>query len=284
MGRVPDGTAHARTMRAMTSFLDQLLADAADRVAAARVVEPLASLRDRAGAVDVPADLHAALSGAGVAVIAEVKRASPSRGDLAPDLDAVAQARAYAAGGAHAVSVLTEPDRFRGTLDDLRGVSALGVPALRKDFTVDAYQVWEARAHGASAVLLIVAALDDDRLAELHAEATAAGLTALVEVHDEDELDRAVGVGARVIGVNARDLRTFDVDRGAFARLRPAIPDGVVAVAESGIRGPDDVVRARGLGADAVLVGESLVTAADPTTATAALVTAGRAATEEPIA
>ena len=267
----------------MTSFLDDLLRDAADRVAAARSVEPIDALRDRARAVPDPPDLHAALSHPGVAVIAEVKRASPSRGDLAPDLDAVAQARAYADGGAAAVSVLTEPARFKGSLDDLSAVAALGTPTLRKDFTVDPYQVWEARLHGAAAVLLIVAALDDATLASLHAEARQAGLTALVEVHDEPELDRATAVGARVIGVNARDLRTFDVDRDAFARLRPAIPDGVVAVAESGVRGPDDVVHAGRLGADAVLVGESLVTAADPAAATRGLVDAGRtAAAKEP--
>ena len=260
----------------MTSFLDHLLADAADRVASARVREPLEALRARAEAVAVPGDLHTVLTRPGVAVIAEVKRASPSKGELAPGLDAVDQARAYVAGGADAISVLTEPDRFRGSLDDLEQVAALGTPALRKDFIVDAYQVWEARARGASAVLLIVAALDDDTLAALHAEADDAGLTALVEVHDEDELARAVRLGARVVGVNARDLRTFDVDRDAFARLRPAIPEGTVTVAESGVRGPDDVVRAGHAGADAVLVGESLVTAEDPAAATAALVRAGR--------
>ena len=261
----------------MTTFLDQLLADARDRVAAARSREPFEALRDRARDVTVPGDLHAALAGPGVGVIAEVKRASPSKGDLAPGMDAVDQARGYVAGGTHAISVLTEPDRFKGSLDDLAAVAALGTPALRKDFTVDAYQVWEARAHGASAVLLIVAALSDDDLAALHAEADAAGLAALVEVHDETELARAAAVGARVIGVNARDLRSFDVDRDAFARLRPAFPDDVVAVAESGIRGPEDVVRAGQQGADAVLVGESLVTAPDPAAATRALVEAGRA-------
>ena len=262
----------------MTTFLDQLLADARDRVAAARSREPLDALREQAQDVAVPGDLHAALAGPGTGVIAEVKRASPSKGDLAPGMDAVDQARAYVAGGAHAISVLTEPDRFKGTLDDLRAVAALGTPALRKDFTVDPYQVWEARAHGASAVLLIVAALDDDDLAALHDEAASAGLTALVEVHDEAELARAAAIGARVVGVNARDLRTFEVDREAFARLRPAFPDGVVAVAESGIRGPEDVVRAAQQGADAVLVGESLVTSSDPAAATRALVEAGRPA------
>ena len=148
----------------MTTFLDQLLADARDRVAAARSREPFDALQERAAQVVVPGDLHAALSAPGVGVIAEVKRASPSKGDLAPGMDAVDQARAYVAGGAHAISVLTEPDRFKGSLDDLEAVAALGTPALRKDFTVDAYQVWEARARGASAVLLIVAALDDDQL------------------------------------------------------------------------------------------------------------------------
>lgn len=267
----------------MTTFLDDLLRDAADRVAAARSVVPMEVVRDRALAVADPGDLHAALAGPGVAVIAEVKRASPSRGDLAPGLDADAQGRAYLDGGAAAISVLTEPARFKGALADLAAVAALGTPTLRKDFTVDAYQVWEARLHGAAAVLLIVAALDDDTLASLHAEAEAAGLTALVEVHDEGELARATAVGARVIGVNARDLRTFEVDRDAFARLRPGIPPGVVAVAESGVRGPQDVVRAGQLGADAVLVGESLVTAADPTAATRALVEAGRpVAAKEP--
>lgn len=260
----------------MTTFLDQLLDDAADRVAAARAVEPLSDLRTRARGVDAPPDLHAALAGPGVSVIAEVKRASPSKGDLAPGIDAVDHARAYVDGGAAAISVLTEPARFKGSLADLAAVAALGTPALRKDFTVDAYQVWEARANGASAVLLIVAALDDATLAMLHAEAEAAGLAALVEVHDEAQLARANAIGARIIGVNARDLRTFDVDRDAFARLRPAIPDDVVAVAESGIQGPDDVVRAAEQGAGAVLVGESLVTAPDPAVATRALVEAGR--------
>jgi len=205
-----------------------------------------------------------------------VKRASPSRGDLAIDLDAVQQAAAYRDGGAAAISVLTEPSRFKGSLADLADVSSLGIPTLRKDFIVDPYQVWEARAAGASAVLLIVAALDDGSLAELAAEAAEAGLAALVEVHDAEELTRAVAVGATVIGVNARDLRTFDVDPEAFARLRPHVPDGVLTIAESGITGPDQVIAAARAGADAVLVGESVVTSPDPSAAVAALVAAGR--------
>jgi indole-3-glycerol phosphate synthase len=210
-------------------------------------------------------------------VIAEVKRASPSQGPIAPGLDAAAQATAYQRGGAAAVSVLTEPTRFAGSLDDLAAVSATGVSALRKDFIVDRYQIWEARAAGAAAVLLIVAALDDRTLAGLHDEAALAGLDALVEVHDVEEAARAAAIGARIVGVNARNLRTFEVDPEAFARLRASLPAQALAVAESGISTPEQVREAAACGADAVLVGESLVRAADPAAAVAALVAAGRA-------
>ncbi len=263
----------------VTTYLDDLLDAARQRVIRARREEPVERLRERALATPAPPSFRDALAGAGVAVIAEVKRASPSRGDLAPGLDAAAQARAYRDGGAAAVSVLTEPTRFKGSLDDLAAVARLGVPALRKDFVVDPYQVIEARAAGAAAVLLIVAALDDDTLAALVEEARAAGIDTLVEIHDEAELARAVRIGARVVGVNARDLRTFEVHRDAFARLRPALPAGTLAVAESGIRDADDVRAAAAQGADAVLVGESLVTAPDPQAAVAALVAAGHPAT-----
>lgn len=265
----------------MPTYLDDLLAHAHERVAEASAAVPLEELRDRAGQRPAPPSLADALTGSRVAVIAEIKRASPSRGPLAPDLDAVAQASAYRAGGAAAISVLTEPSRFAGSLEDLADVSALGIPTLRKDFLVDPYQVWEARLAGASAVLLIVAALGDAELAALLAEADHAGLDALVEVHDEAELDRALAAGARIVGVNARDLRTFEVDRDAFARLRPRIPDGIISVAESGVRGPDDLREAARRGADAVLVGESVVTADDPEQAVAALVTASADATRE---
>lgn len=211
-----------------------------------------------------------------MAVIAEVKRASPSKGDIAPELNAATQARAYLDGGAAAVSVLTEPDRFKGSLGDLTDVAALGIPALRKDFIVDRYQIWEARAAGAAAVLLIVAALDEPDLARLHDEALAAGLDVLVEVHDALEVAAAQRIGASVVGVNARDLRTFELDPEAFARLRAQLPAGVLAVAESGIEGPDDMERAAREGADAVLVGESLVRNADPAAAVRALIRAGR--------
>ncbi len=260
----------------MTTFLDALLADARDRVASDRARRDTDSLVADIDPATPPSFVDG-LAAPGVAVIAEIKRASPSRGDLAPDLDAVAQGRAYVDAGVAAISVLTEPDRFRGSLDDLVAVAALGTPTLRKDFTVDAHQVVQARVAGAAAVLLIVAALDDHDLADLAQVAADHDLAVLVEVHDEIELARALAIDPAVVGVNARDLRTFDVDREAFTRLRPGIPDDVVAVAESGIRGPADLARAASAGADAVLVGESLVVADDPRTAAADLVRAGRA-------
>jgi indole-3-glycerol phosphate synthase len=259
----------------LATYLDDLLAGAHRRVCDARAREPLEALRDRAADRPPPPAFAAALAAPGLQVIAEIKRASPSKGDLAPDLVAPDQARAYVDGGAAAVSVLTEPQRFRGSLGDLADVAALGVPALRKDFLVDPYQVWEARLAGAAAVLLIVAALDDAALATMHEEAHAAGLDVLVEVHDTAEVARAAVVDATVIGVNARDLRTFELDRDGFARLRAELPDGALAVSESGVRDADDVRRAVDEGADAVLVGESLVRAPDPAAAVAALVAAG---------
>jgi indole-3-glycerol phosphate synthase len=240
-------------------------------------------LRDRAVAVPLPPSFHAALAGDAVAVIAEVKRASPSKGPIAPELDAGLQAAAYRDGGAAAVSVLTEPSRFAGSLDDLAAVAALGVPALRKDFLVDVSQVWEARAAGAAAVLLIVAALDDTALGGLLRATEEAGLDALVEVHDEQELVRATAAGARIVGVNARDLRTFEIDHDAFSRIRPAFPPGVLAVAESGITTPAAVRSARAAGADAVLVGEHLVRSSDPCAAVAELVAAGARTTSQPV-
>jgi indole-3-glycerol phosphate synthase len=265
------------TERPLGTFLDDLLADARRRVEDARARESLDVLRGRAEGRAPAAGFREALAEPGVGVIAEIKRASPSKGDLAPGIDAVEQARRYVEAGVAAISVLTEPDRFKGSLDDLEAVAGLGTPCLRKDFTVDAYQIWEARDRGAAAVLLIVAALDDDDLRRLHDEAAHAGLDVLVEVHDEDELHRALRIEPSIVGVNARDLRSFDVDRDAFARLRPAIPEGILAVAESGIRGPDDVLAAGERGADAVLVGETLVTASDPRAMATSLVAAGRA-------
>ena len=270
----------------MSGFLAQVCAEARERVVAAAAVVPVDELRARAEDVAPPPAFDAALQRDGVAVIAEVKRASPSRGPMAEIPDAAALASAYAAGGAAAVSVLTEPQHFRGCMDDLAGVAAaVDVPVLRKDFIVDAYQVWEARAAGAAAVLLIVAALEQDRLAELLGIVHAAGMTALLETHDELEVTRAVGAheaagaaGPPIIGVNARDLTTLRVDPDRFSALRSMIPDGAVAVAESGVKDGADVERLAALGAEAVLVGESVATAADPTAAVRALVGAGRVA------
>jgi indole-3-glycerol phosphate synthase len=209
---------------------------------------------------------------AALAVIAEVKRRSPSKGDLFADLDPAALARDYAAGGASCVSVLTDVDHFGGSPDDLRAArAAVDLPVLRKDFTVSAHDVCDARLMGADAVLLIVAALDDAELADFHALAGELGLAALVEVHDEAELDRALAAGATLVGVNQRDLVTFQVDPERAVRVGKAIPADVTGVAESGIGGPADAMPLREAGFHAVLVGESLVTAGDPTAAVAAL-------------
>ena len=208
----------------------------------------------------------------GSSVIAEVKRRSPSKGDLAGIPDPAALATAYERGGAAAISVLTEQRRFGGSLADLHAVrAAVDLPVLRKDFVVEPYQLLEARAAGADLVLLIVAALPGDALRRLHDLARELGLTALVEVHDEPEAERAVDVGATRVGVNARNLKTLDVDPATFAALAPHLPGDVVKVAESGISGPRDVRRHVGEGADVVLVGEALVRDGDPEAAVRAM-------------
>jgi indole-3-glycerol phosphate synthase len=217
----------------------------------------------------------AAHRGDSVRVICEVKRSSPAKGALAAIADPAALAARYAA-GASAISVLTEQCRFSGSLADLEAVrAAVDTPLLRKDFIVTAYQLWEARAHGADLALLIVASLDQPALVSLIAQAHAIGLTPLVEVHDQQEAARAIDAGARVIGVNARNLKTLHVDRDTFARVVPAIPDHIVKVAASAVRGPQDLIAYADHGADAVLVGEALVTGPDPRTAVADLVAAG---------
>lgn len=269
----------------MSGFLDQACAEAHQRVAEASALVELDELRGSASAMPAPPSLAAALAVPGCQLVAEIKRASPSKGHLAWVPNPAARARAYATAGAAAVSVLTEPAHFRGTLADLAAVTeAVTVPALRKDFVVDPYQVWEARAAGASAVLLIVAALDDATLLGLLAEAETAGLEALVEVHDADEARRAgqalaaAGADRPLVGVNARDLNTLEIDAHRFTACAGALPPTALTLAESGVAGEDDVRRAADAGADAVLVGEYLTAAADPRERVRSLVAAGRAA------
>jgi indole-3-glycerol phosphate synthase len=247
------------------SVLDDIVAGVRIDFARRRTETGEAELRAALSDVAPPRDPMPLLRGPGSSVIAEVKRRSPSKGDLAEIADPAALASHYAAGGAAAISVLTEERRFSGSLDDLRAVrAAVDVPLLRKDFIVDPYQVLEARAAGADLVLLIVAALDDDTLRRLHDQARELGMTVLVEVHDEPETERAVELGAELIGVNARDLRTLAVDEDTFGRLAPLVPADRVMVAESGISSPVDVKRYVAEGARAVLVGEALVKDGDP--------------------
>jgi len=206
------------------------------------------------------------------AVIAELKRRSPSKGDLVADLDPAETATEYVVGGAACLSVLTDVDHFGGSPDDLVAArAAVTVPVLRKDFTVDARNVCDARLMGADAVLLIAAALDDAELVDFHNLAAEVGLDALVEIHDETELERAMVVGAQLVGVNQRDLMTFEVDKARAVRMAPLMPDGVVRVAESGIRGPDDARALVDAGYHALLVGESVVTSGDRVAAVRAL-------------
>jgi indole-3-glycerol phosphate synthase len=258
------------------SVLDDILDGVRADLAARQELEPLDRLKQAAARAPAPREVMAAFRGSEVAVIAEVKRASPSKGALAAIADPAALAADYEAGGARVISVLTEKRKFGGSLEDLAAVrEAVDVPVLRKDFIVSSYQLWEARAHGADLVLLIVAALEQNALVSLVERAVSIGLVPLVEVHTEDELERAVDAGATILGINARNLRTLEVDRTVFARLAPLVPGGVIKVAESGVRGPHDLLAYAAAGADAVLVGESLVTGKDPRSAVADLVTAG---------
>lgn len=234
------------------------VADASARRAIRGRAEVEAAALERAPALDVLAALAPADR---VKIIAEIKRASPSRGPLAGIQDPAALAADYETGGASAISVLTEGRRFGGSLDDLEAVRArVSLPVLRKDFIVLPYQVFEARAAGADLVLLMVSALEQAELTELYSLVTGLGMTALVEAHDADEVSRAVDLGAAVIGINARNLSTFELDPGNFPRLAERIPAGTIRVAESAVRDAGDVTRYREAGADVVLVGEALVT------------------------
>lgn len=250
------------------SVLDEILVGVREDVEQRARRTPVSEVRRRAASARPPLDPLPAFRADGLSVIAEVKRRSPSKGDLAPIPDPAALAARYAEGGAAAISVLTEGRRFGGSLADLEAVrAAVDVPVLRKDFIVSEYQLLEARAAGADLALLIVAALDEVTLRALHTEAEELGLTPLVEVHDEADLEQALALGARLVGVNARDLTTLRVDPDTFGRLVKRIPDGTVVVAESGITGPADAARYAEQGASVVLVGEALVTGGDPAAA-----------------
>jgi indole-3-glycerol phosphate synthase len=252
------------------SVLDDIVAGVAEDLEARRRTVPLEQMQERARAAAPALDAFAALGGSDpertqLRVIAEVKRSSPSKGALAEITDPAALAASYEAGGAAVISVLTEQRRFGGSLADFDAVrKAVKIPLLRKDFTVDEYQIWEARAHGADLVLLIVAALDEARLKDFLALTHELGMNALVETHTAQEIERAVAVGAKIIGVNVRNLKTLDVDRSVFASLASSIPGAAVMVAESGVRDAADVEQYASVGANAVLVGEALVRHNDP--------------------
>jgi indole-3-glycerol phosphate synthase len=250
---------------AVRTILDEIMDWKRQEVARQKGARPLAAVREDLAGAPPPLDLLAALNGRGsgrVRLIAEIKRASPSKGLLCPGLDAAALAGEYEANGAAAISVLTDEHFFQGSLDDLRAVRRqVRLPLLRKDFIFDPYQVYEARAAGADAVLLIVAALDDGDLAALYRLVRELGMAALVEAHDAAELARALRLGPRLVGINNRDLRTFEVHLETTIRLRPLLPAGVTLVAESGVRTRADVDRLAAAGVDAVLVGEALVRA-----------------------
>jgi indole-3-glycerol phosphate synthase len=257
------------------TILDDILRTKVDEVTLLRQPQTRDLLRDHALNAGPVRDFTAALrrEDRRLAVIGELKRRSPSKGDLAPDLDPAPVAKAYEAGGVAALSVLTDGPYFGGAVGDLQAArEATSVPVLRKDFTIDEIQVYEARAIGADAILLICAAITDDAvLTDLHALAHELGLSALVETHNAAEIERALALGASVIGVNSRDLGTFNEDLDGARALASLLPSGVIAVAESAIRSADDARRMAEAGFDAVLVGEALVHADDPTALARAL-------------
>ena len=271
-GAAPNGTA----ADGGGSVLDAIVAGVREDLAVREADVDLAEMKRRAAAAPPPRDAMAALREPGVGVIAEVKRRSPSKGDLAQIPDPAVLAESYAANGARVISVLTEQRRFGGSLSDLDAVrERVDVPVLRKDFVVSPYMVHEARAHGADMVLLIVAALEQNVLESLLDRVESLGMTPLVEVHTEEECDRALEAGAKLIGVNSRNLHTLEVNRSIFGEIAPGLPNDVMRVAESGVRSPGDLLTYAGWGADAVLVGEGLVTSGDPAGAVRGLVAAG---------
>ncbi|MEI7539900.1 MAG: indole-3-glycerol phosphate synthase TrpC [Actinomycetes bacterium] len=257
------------------SVLDSIIEGVREDLAARRI--PLGQLQEAIDQAVAVRDPLTTLLNSQMSVIAEVKRSSPSKGELATIKDPAALAEQYEVAGASIISVLTEQRRFGGSLADLDAVRArVNIPILRKDFMVDEYQFFEARAHGADVVLLIVAALSQSQLNDFHQLAEGLGMRALVEVHTNDELERALEISPRIVGVNSRNLRTLDVDAQSFAELIPRIPGDLVRVAESGISSRRDVEFAQNQGATAILVGEALVRAGDPTVALRELLGADR--------
>lgn len=248
----------------MSEFLEKILAATRASLETRKKNHPLSVIQENLP-IYIKRSLVAAVAEPGVSVIAEIKRASPSKGMIRPDLDVTATASAYEQAGAKAVSVLTEESYFHGSLEDLSAArEACGLPLLRKDFIVDRYQVWESAAAGADAILLIVAALTDEELKRLTSEAREARLECLVEVHDREELERALGLGTVLIGINNRNLNTFEVDLDTTINLIDSVPDSVNVVSESGISNREDIERLADKGVEAVLVGEALMREDDP--------------------
>lgn len=246
------------------TILDKILTYKVEEVAARKLALPLNTLREQAESRPQALDFVQALRKDTVALIAEVKKASPSKGVFIKDFDPLALAATYADNGASAISVLTDEKFFQGHLDYLASINQhVTVPTLRKDFIIDAYQVYEGRVVGASAILLIVAALSDSQLTDLYAQITELGMAALVEVHNEAELERAMKIEPALLGINNRDLKTFTVDLHTTERIASQVPDSVTLVAESGMKSAEDVARMGQMGAHAVLIGEGLVTSGD---------------------
>ncbi len=246
----------------IATILDKIIADKRYEVEQKKPCLPVSALKERLVRRKALRDFAGALSGEGIKLIAEVKKASPSRGVLCPDFNPMALAKTYAQGGAAAISVLTEVSHFQGSLKYLIAIrEETSIPLLRKDFIFDEYQVYESAAFGADALLLIAAILSQEQLEEMLALSHSLGLGCLVEVHDENELEKALLGGAEIIGINNRDLNTFTVDINTTRRLRPLIPEGRIVVSESGINNRDDITKIKEWGVNAVLVGEALVTA-----------------------
>ncbi|WP_129659020.1 indole-3-glycerol phosphate synthase TrpC [Rothia uropygialis] len=264
------------------TVLDDIIAGVREDLEERRRTVSLDELKDKVSSVSPARDAVSALRGPDretVEIIAEVKRASPSAGDLSRIAEPAELAHEYEAGGAAAISVLTESRRFKGSLDDLDAVrTEVSIPILRKDFTVDPYMIWEARAHGADLVLLIVAALSDDELRDYLELTHRLGMNAIVEAHTVEEIERAVAVGARIVGVNVRNLKTLETDKQHFANLASHLPEGPVIVAESGVAEPSDVATYGSQGAEVVLVGEALVKHSDPREAVGEFKNQGRKA------